>query len=81
MLAESLAGPSPSVPTVDFVRTKYGPELLVDVAWISEMAGFDRGDRPYRLSFYDITLVTRGTGEFWIDAARYPHHNRVAIFT
>lgn len=58
-------------PVVDFVRTKYGPELLVDVAWISEMPGFDRADRPYRLSFYDVTLVTRGSGEFWIDAERY----------
>ena len=81
MLAESLAGPSQSVPTVDFVRTKYGPELLVDVAWISEMAGFDRGDRPYRLSFYDITLVTSGAGEFWIDADRYPLHKNAVLFT
>lgn len=70
-----------AVPTVDFVRTKYGPELLVDVAWISEMAGFDRGDRPYRLSFYDITLVTQGTGEFWIDADRYPLHANTVLFT
>lgn len=70
-----------TVPTVDFVRTKYGPELLVDVAWISEMAGFDRGDRPYRLSFYDVTLVTQGIGEFWIDADRYPLQRNTVLFT
>jgi len=66
---------------VDFARDKYGTELLVDVAWISEMPSFDRGDYPYRLSFYDVTLITRGSGEFWIDSDRYSLQPNTLFFT
>lgn len=76
--APTRAGPTP---IVDFVRTKYGPELLVDVAWITEMAGFDRADNPYRISFYDVTLVTKGSGEYWIDADRYQLCENTLFFT
>lgn len=68
-------------PIVDFARDKYGTELLVDVAWISEMPSFDRGDHPYRLSFYDVTLITQGKGEFWIDSDRYSLQKNTLFFT
>lgn len=55
------------VEQVDFLRHKYGQELLVDVAWIAEMPAFINRIAPYYLSFYDITLVTSGQGSFWLD--------------
>lgn len=59
-----------SVERVDFARTKYGPEVLIDVAWVGEMPSFlDHG--PHTLDFYDILLVTGGRGAFWLDAQRY----------
>ncbi len=47
---------------IDFHRTKYGPEILIDVAWIHEMPTFLH-DATHSLSFYDITLVTAGRGD------------------
>ena len=54
---------------IDFHRTKYGPEILIDIAWIHEMPTFIV-DRPHWLSFYDILLVTRGRGWFSLDGVR-----------
>lgn len=54
---------------VDFHRTKYGPEILIDIAWIHEMPTFLMA-KPHWLSFYDILLVTRGRGWFWLDGHR-----------
>lgn len=65
---------------VDFHRTKYGPELLIDVSWVREMPTFRRPD-PHRLGFYDILLVTRGHGWFWLDASRWRVAPRRVFFT
>jgi len=51
---------------VAFHRTKYGRELLVDVAWIHDIPTFIL-DEPHALDFYDIVLVTRGRGTFMLD--------------
>lgn len=51
---------------VAFHRTKYGRELLVDVAWIHDIPTFIL-DEPHALDFYDILLVTRGRGTFFLD--------------
>lgn len=69
------------VPTVEFSREKYGRPLLVDVAWIHEMPPFDRQDNPYRLEFYDITLISAGNGAFWLDTHRYPVERDTVFFT
>jgi AraC-like DNA-binding protein len=61
-------GPTrPAPPSIAFNRTKYGRELLVDAAMVSALTGFDRTERPHRLDFFDILLVTRGRGEFRLD--------------
>jgi len=51
---------------VAFHRTKYGRELLVDVAWIHDIPTFIL-DEPHALDFYDIQLVTAGRGTFFLD--------------
>lgn len=55
---------------IDFHKTKYGQELLVDCRAVSEMPAFIV-DRPHAISFYDIILVTRGRGVFSLDATPY----------
>jgi AraC family transcriptional regulator, transcriptional activator of pobA len=55
---------------IDFHRTKYGPEILIDIAWTHEMPTFLRPE-PHRLTFYDILLVTRGSGWFLLDGHRH----------
>lgn len=66
---------------VDFLRTKYGPELLLDAAWLSEMAAFDATPAPYSLTFFDITLVTAGSGRFDLDAERFDVAPGLVLFT
>lgn len=55
---------------IDFHRTKYGPEILIDIAWIHEMPTFIH-TTPHWLSFYDVTVITAGRGWFWLDGHRY----------
>lgn len=65
----------------DFLRDKYGPELLVDCAWATELEAFPLQEEPHRLSFFDIFLVTGGCGEFWLDADRHAVEAGIVYFT
>lgn len=66
---------------VDFHRTKYGPELLLDAAWLAEMPAFDASPAPYSLAFFDILLVTAGCGTFALDAEVCDVAPGVVLFT
>lgn len=66
--------------SIAFHRTKYGAELLVDVAWIRDIPTFLL-DRPHQLRFYDLTLVTRGRGRFWLDDCEYAVEPGVILCT
>jgi AraC-like DNA-binding protein len=56
---------------VEFLRHKYGYELLVDVAWVQDMPTFIL-DEPHVLTFYELVLITAGTGHVRLDGIRYP---------
>lgn len=74
-------GDWPRIREVTFASRKYGLELLVDAALISEMPSFIDWDEPYRLDFYDLTLVIRGTGEYRLDEASFPVRPGTVFFT
>ena len=65
---------------VHFNRTKYGRELLVDVAWIHDIPTFIL-DEPHVLDFYDIVLITRGRGMFFLDGEAMTVRPRRIFFT
>ncbi len=65
---------------VRFHSTKYGPELLVDIARVSEMPGFVL-EGPHALAFHDIVLVTRGTGRLTLDGTTYRVRRGMVFFT
>ena len=69
-----------SVRRVAFNRRKYGRHLLIDVGWVRELRGFIFGE-PHSLGFFDIILVTRGTGWFWLDAHRHAVRAGTVFFT
>jgi len=69
------------VRNVSFAREKYGKELLIDVAWIHEMPSFEKSPIPYRLDFYDITLISSGTGTFWLDNSEHEIKPNTVFFT
>jgi len=66
---------------VDFFRTKYGPELLVDCAWVREMPTFLRQEGPHRLTFFDILYVSEGEGSLEQDGVRYSVTPGTIVFT
>lgn len=67
--------------SVPFQRTKYGRELLVDAAFLSDLPAFDPTPTPHTLTFYDILLVTRGRGTYQLDDRVYPVEPGVVLFT
>ncbi len=69
------------VKNVDFSKQKYGSELLIDVAWIHDMPTFEKSTLPYRLNFYDITLISDGTGDFWLDNEQHTISPNTLFFT
>lgn len=58
--------------TVEFHRTKYGRELLIDVIRTASIPAFDLHGEPHSLSFYEILLITSGRGEVTLDGASHP---------
>lgn len=56
---------------VNFATHKYGPELLIDAAMLSAMPAFRPHPEPHRLDFYDLLLITAGTGSLDIDGVAH----------
>ncbi|HTE46737.1 MAG TPA: helix-turn-helix domain-containing protein, partial [Gemmatimonadaceae bacterium] len=63
-----------------FNRRKYGRHLLIDVAWVHELTGFFT-DQPHSLGFFDVILVTRSSGWFWLDSHRHVVRPGAVFFT
>ena len=72
--------PRTGVPRVAFDRKKYGRHLLIDVAWVHDLSGFIL-DEPHSLGFFDVILVTRGKGSFWLDSHRHTVRPGAVFFT
>lgn len=53
---------------VEFNRSKYGRELLIDAAMVRDMPTFILNSSPHILRFHDVLLVTRGHGALVLDA-------------
>ena len=70
-----------SIREVEFLRDKYGPELLVDVGWITELEKFNTNPRPHRLHFYDVLLITRGVGTLGVDGTQHTVEPGRLLFT
>jgi AraC-like DNA-binding protein len=76
------SGPPPSPwRTIEFVRRKYGRELLVDVGWVHDYPTFILSDEPHRLSFHEILLITEGRGHVWLDDACHSVAPGSIVFT
>lgn len=63
-----------AIPQYNFHKTKYGDELLIDVVELRSIEKYIRRNPIHRLTYYDITLITEGNGEFIINDYSYPVH-------
>ena len=57
------------VESIVFDRRKYGTELLVDACEIGAIPGFIKTPRPHRLGFYEVALISEGSGVLDLDDA------------
>jgi AraC-like DNA-binding protein len=72
----------PPLGVVEFHRTKYGPELLVDAAFVRDMPTFRGGvASPHVLTFHDVLLVTRGRGWLAFEDRRHRVAPGTVVFT
>lgn len=51
----------------DFHKTKYGNELLIDLIPLECLEKYIFKGNPHTLSYFDITLITSGSGHFLLD--------------
>lgn len=76
------ASPAPEkIRRIEFHRTKYGRELLVDVIRTAGVKSFETHGAPHVLSFYEIFLVTRGRGALTLDGRTYAVKPGAVFFT
>ena len=65
---------------LNFNKTKYGKELLIDCVKVSEMEGFLVNRRPYIILFYEIFFILKGKGVFLLDDLRIPYEKGTVMF-
>lgn len=76
-----LSAPSRKIRAIEFHRTKYGRELLIDVVRAADIPTLDAGGDPHILTFYEIFLITRGRGTLTLDGHAYPVTAGSVFFT
>ncbi|MDD3037792.1 helix-turn-helix domain-containing protein [Bacteroides sp.] len=59
------------IPQFKFYKYKYGSELLVDVIELKNIKKFLTKNPTHTLTYYDITFITEGGGNFSIDNQFY----------
>jgi len=66
---------------VDFYKTKYGKNLLIDLILLESLEKYISSDNPHYLSYFDITLITNGKGQFFLDEKKYELEKGLLIFS
>lgn len=72
---------APRIRPIEFHRTKYGRELLIDVIRTAGVKSFETHGAPHVLSFYEIFLATRGRGTLVLDGRTYAVRPGEVFFT
>lgn len=70
-----------SIPSYNFYKNKYGDELLIDVVHLDFVKKYMAEHSAHTLTYFDITLITKGEGEFCIDDSVYHVKPHDLIFT
>lgn len=59
------------IPRYTFHKTKYGSELLIDIVNLKYVKKYLNKGITHKLTYYDITFITKGEGFFSIDNQTY----------
>lgn len=68
-----------SIYLYNFYRKKYGKELLVDIIDLQSIKNNIKKNPIHRLSYYDITFITDGEEEIFINESKYEAKPKDAI--
>lgn len=67
--------------TYNFSRRKYGGELLIDLIRLESLSKYIRQTPRHCLSYYDITFIQDGGGQFSLDEHSFPVEVNWLYFT
>lgn len=65
----------------DFHKIKYGSELLIDLVRLESLEKYNIRNNSHVLSYYDITLITEGSGTFHLDENNFNVYPKTVFFT
>lgn len=65
---------------LEFHKTKYGKELLIDCLKASETKGFILNRKPFIITYYEIFFIINGKGVFLFNDMRIPYQKGTVMF-
>lgn len=65
----------------DFYETKYGKKLLIDLIHLEALKNYISSTNSHYLSYFDITLITSGKGQFVLDGKTYELEKGLVVFS
>jgi AraC family transcriptional regulator, transcriptional activator of pobA len=67
--------------TYNFFKTKYGSELLIDLIRLETLEKYIRREPKHCLTYFDITFILEGEGNFLIDGNEFQIETGQLFFT
>jgi len=65
----------------DFLKNKYGKELLVDLGRIESLEGYVLSNEKHSISFYEVLVISEGTGFYSLDNEIVPYQKGTVVVT
>lgn len=65
----------------DFLKNKYGKELLIDLGRVESLHGYILTKELHYITFYEVLVVTKGEGSFSLDGSSVPVSRGTVVVT
>lgn len=65
----------------DFLKNKYGKELLIDLGRVESLLGYVLSKEPHYITFYEVLVITKGEGTFSLDDETVPLSRGTVVVT
>jgi AraC-like DNA-binding protein len=65
----------------NFLKNKYGKELLVDLGRIELLEGYVLSNEKHFITFYEVLVIVEGKGFYSLDNERVPYQKGIVVVT
>jgi len=65
----------------NFLKNKYGKELLVDLGRIETLDGYVLSNEKHLITFYEVLIISKGKGFYSLDNQRVPYKKGTVVVT